>query len=125
MQRWIDDHCHLHFRERAVDDVADLVAVAHEAGVERMITVGCDVADSLAAIAVAQAHEGVFATAGVHPHEAAGGIDGLAELLTEPEVVAVGECGLDYFERASSPRRPRPRCSRPRSRSPTSMTSHW
>ena len=39
----------------------------------------------------------VWATAGVHPHDATGGIDGLEALLAEPEVVAVGECGLDYF----------------------------
>src|SRR5205085_12334290 len=36
-------------------------------------------------------------TAGVHPHEADGGIDGLEALLAEPEIVAVGECGLDFF----------------------------
>lgn len=39
----------------------------------------------------------MFATAGVHPHEAADGTDGLAALLDAPEVVAVGECGLDYY----------------------------
>ena len=42
------------------------------------------------------AFDGVWATAGVHPHEAKDGIDGLSLLLREPEVVAVGECGLDY-----------------------------
>ena len=60
-----------------------------------MVTVGCDVADSRAAIETARAHAGVCATAGVHPHEASGGVDGLEALLAEPEVVAVGECGLD------------------------------
>lgn len=94
--RWTDDHCHLHFRDAAPTDVAALVAAAAEAGVTRFVTVGCDVADSQAAIAVAAAHDGVFATAGVHPHEAKDGIDGLEELLAHPEVVAVGECGLDY-----------------------------
>lgn len=97
MLRWTDDHCHLHFRDAALDAVAEAVAAAREAGVERMVTVGCDVADSVAAIAVAAAHDGVFATAGVHPHEAANGLDGLAALLTDPNVVAVGECGFDYF----------------------------
>jgi TatD DNase family protein len=38
----------------------------------------------------------VWATAGVHPHDASGGIEGIAELLADPNVVAVGECGLDY-----------------------------
>jgi len=95
--RWTDDHCHLHFRDADPGAVADAVQAAHDAGVERMVTVGCDVADSQAAIAVARAHAGVFATAGVHPHEAANGIDGLEALLADPTVVAVGECGLDYF----------------------------
>ena len=95
--RWTDDHCHLHFREAAPADVDALVAAAQDAGVERMVTVGCDVADSVAAIEAARGRSGVWATAGVHPHEAAAGIDGLEALLADPEVVAVGECGLDYF----------------------------
>lgn len=47
-------------------------------------------------IALAREIEGVWATAGVHPHDARSGIDGLEALLSAPEVVAVGECGLDY-----------------------------
>ncbi len=96
---WIDNHCHLHHgdgREADAAEVADAVAGARAAGVERMITVGCDVGDSRAALAVAAAHAGVYATVGVHPHEASGGIEGLEALLGEPGVVAVGECGLDY-----------------------------
>ncbi len=103
--RWIDDHCHLHFREASPAEAAAQVEESVAAGVERMITVGCDVADSKAAIAVAAAHPGrVFATAGVHPHDARLGIDGLDELLGEPSVVAVGECGLDYhYEHSPRP----------------------
>jgi TatD DNase family protein len=95
MVRWIDDHCHLE-----LDPVraAAQVAAAAEAGVERMITVGCDVAQSAAYIDAARRHPGaVWATAGVHPHDADDGIGGLEPLLVEPEVVAVGECGLDFF----------------------------
>jgi len=106
--RWTDDHCHLHLRGDGggsdvdladhVDEafVAAAVADARDVGVQRMITVGCDVADSLAAIAAARLHPELFATAGVHPHEAKQGIDGLEELLADPEVVAIGECGLDF-----------------------------
>lgn len=94
--RWTDNHCHLHFREARADAVADAVRTARRAGVERMVTVGCDVADSGAAIEAARGHAGVHATAGVHPHEASGGVEGLGELLGDPDVVAVGECGLDY-----------------------------
>lgn len=89
---WTDAHCHLDPGPAA----AEAVAAAREAGVTRLIDVGCDVAGSRAAIGVAAEHEGVWATAGVHPHDAAGGIDGLEDLLGEPKVVAVGECGLDY-----------------------------
>jgi TatD DNase family protein len=91
--RWTDDHCHL---PDDVAEAADLVEDAHASGVERILTVGTEIRHSRAAIAVARALDGVWATAGVHPHEAKDGIDGLSELLHEPEVVAVGECGLDY-----------------------------
>jgi len=63
--------------------------------VDRMVTIGTDVATSQEAISVAARHEGVWATVGVHPHDADGGLDGLEALLAEPGVVAVGECGLD------------------------------
>ncbi|HVX16392.1 MAG TPA: TatD family hydrolase [Acidimicrobiales bacterium] len=109
MPRWIDDHCHLgfdagRFQPTPGDDadssvegvVAALVAEAREVGVERMITVGCDLASSREAIAAAEAHDGVWATVGLHPHEARHGLDGLEPLLDHPKVVAVGECGLDY-----------------------------
>jgi TatD DNase family protein len=98
--RWIDNHCHLD----PVTAPAD-VAEAAEAGVERLIDVGTDVATSRAAIATARRLAGtVYATAGVHPHDARGGFDGLEALLDAPEVVAVGECGLDYHY-DHSPRR--------------------
>ena len=82
---WTDAHCHIG---------ADVLDEARAAGVTRLITVGTDLASSRAAIALAAAHEGVWATAGVHPHDASGGIEGIEDLLGH--VVAVGECGLDY-----------------------------
>ena len=92
--RWIDDHCHLH---RDPDQADAQVAAAAEAGVERLITVGCDVDQSCDYIEIARRHAGrVWATVGVHPHDAKDGLDGLEALLGEPEVVAVGECGLDF-----------------------------
>ena len=92
--RWIDDHCHLE-REPARAD--EQVAAAAAAGVARLITVGCDVAQSADYIDAARRHPGVvWATAGVHPHDARHGLGGLEALLAESEVVAVGECGLDF-----------------------------
>jgi TatD DNase family protein len=74
-----------------------MVADAQVAGVERFVTVGTDVPRSAAALAAAGRHPGVvWATVGLHPHDAKLGLDGLAEMLAAPGVVAVGECGLDY-----------------------------
>jgi TatD DNase family protein len=82
---WTDAHCHLTGAE--LDE-------ARAAGVTRFVSVGTDLATSGAAIALAAEHDDVWATAGVHPHDAEGGIAGLEALLGE--VVAVGECGLDF-----------------------------
>ena len=94
--RWTDEHCHLGDGTDRWPDAAEAIAEARAAGVERMITVGCDRATSRIAISIASAHDGVWATAGVHPHDASQGLDGIEELLSDPTVVAVGECGLDY-----------------------------
>jgi TatD DNase family protein len=93
---WVDSHCHVH-DERIPDGTTGAVTAAHEAGVTTMITVGCDRATSEAAIAVAAAHPGVFATVGLHPHEAASGVDSIRDLLDTPGIVAIGETGLDYY----------------------------
>lgn len=90
MSTWFDNHCHLGV------DAAEVVERARVGGVVGMVTVGCDLDDSRAAIATASAHDDVWATAGIHPHEASHGIEGLADLLSESKVVAVGEAGLDF-----------------------------
>jgi TatD DNase family protein len=86
---WTDTHCH-------VDDVT-VIDAARAAGVTRMVTIGTDLESSRQAIETARANEGVWASVGLHPHDAKNGVDGLEELLGAEEVVAVGECGLDYF----------------------------
>lgn len=92
--RWIDDHCHLE-RDPVRADEQVAAAAAHR--VARLITVGCDVPQSEDYIEAARRHPGVvWATAGVHPHDSKDGLDGLEGLLGAPEVVAVGECGLDF-----------------------------
>jgi TatD DNase family protein len=67
------------------------------AGVTTLISVGCDRATSLAAIEAASAHPEVFATVGLHPHDAVNGVDSIVDLLDTEGIVAVGECGLDYY----------------------------
>lgn len=91
---WTDSHCHLQY-----DGIGgDALARAAEAGVDRMICVGTDAEQSKAAIKLAAAAPGrVWATVGVHPHEAKHGTDGILPLIDAPGVVAIGECGLDYF----------------------------
>jgi TatD DNase family protein len=92
---WTDTHCHVPYRD--VD--AGVVAEAKAAGVTRMISVGTDADQSAAAIGIARSTEGVWATIGLHPHDAKLGMDTILPLFEDrgPEVVGVGECGLDYY----------------------------
>jgi TatD DNase family protein len=81
---------------------------AHAAGVTQMLVTGSTLASTERAIALAQRHpRQLFATAGVHPHHATELTPALAselrELAQQPQVVAVGECGLDYFRNFSPP----------------------
>ena len=89
-------------------DRKDVLQRALDLGVHRMILTGATEEGSLKALELAKSYPGTFyATAGIHPHHAKE-VNGdtftvLQELYTMPEVVAVGECGLDYF-RDISPR---------------------
>jgi TatD DNase family protein len=92
---YTDSHCHLYdTRGVSVDDV---ITAARAAGVTTMINVGCDAATTEQAIAVAATHDDIFATAGLHPHEAKHGVLTILPYLDDPNVIAIGECGLDYF----------------------------
>lgn len=94
-----DSHCHL-TSERFAEDRAAVLARAAAAGVTRVVTIASDVEDARSALQVARATPGVWSTAGVHPHEAGAAaedaVERVRELAAEPEVVAVGETGLDY-----------------------------
>jgi TatD DNase family protein len=100
----IDTHCHLHLLEGRAEAI---VAQAHAEGVPRLVDVGIDLASSADAATNAARIEGVWATAGIHPHNAIELTPAVAEhlesLLGMPRVVGVGETGLDYF-RDHSPR---------------------
>ncbi len=100
-----DSHLHL-TDEQFKGEVDQVISRAREANVTRMVTVASDATDSLAARDVARQH-GIFSTAGIHPHAAStftvSHMDSIRSLLDEPEVVAVGETGLD-FHYDNSPR---------------------
>jgi TatD DNase family protein len=93
----IDTHCHLDMLKAP----AFALAEAREAGLEAVITIGIDLASSGAAVDLASEQGDVWAAVGIHPHEAAKVDDAaLAELdalAAAPRVVAIGECGLDYY----------------------------
>ena len=100
-EHYIDTHCHL-YDQRSKDGtvgmtVDEIISGARAAGVTGMITVGCDAASTQQAIDVAERYDGVFATAGLHPHEAKHGVHTIVPFLDDPHVVAVGEAGLDYY----------------------------
>ena len=93
---WIDTHCHVYDDKMENDDQVS-IAQARDAGVQKMIVIGTDLDTTRSAIDIASRHDGVWATVGLHPHDAKNGLDGLAELIDDPKVVGIGECGLDYY----------------------------
>jgi TatD DNase family protein len=101
----IDTHAHLHFPELAADLDA-VLARAREAGVSAMVTIGTDRETNPAAVALAESLAGVYATVGVHPHDAADAteadFEAMERLARESvKVVALGEMGLDFFRNLS------------------------
>jgi len=101
----VDSHTHIDMREFDADRERVLHR-AREAGVIAVIDIGIDIASSEAAIALAEKHSDVFATVGIHPHDASKLTDSamgrLEELAKHPKVVAIGETGLDFYRNRSS-----------------------
>ena len=97
--KFIDSHAHLYFPEYA-DDLSAVLERARANGVSKILTVGTTLNDSQASLELAKKHPFIYATAGIHPHEAVSACkDTLAKIrqLSEHEkVVAIGEVGLDY-----------------------------
>ena len=114
---YVDTHCHIQSAgnstgERTTGELwakhpeltgQILIDRAAAAGVTKLVCVGCDVADSQLAIKFAQAQPSAWASIGIHPHEAKTvahndvAWETFATLAAAPKVVAIGECGLDYF----------------------------
>ena len=117
MSQFVDTHCHIQSAggdggerttaglwAKAPDiSASEIIEAANEAGVSRLICVGCDVPDSQLAVSFASKQAHCRASIGIHPHEAKLYVDNDAELAafaalaTDPAVVAVGECGLDFY----------------------------
>src|SRR4051812_1216211 len=103
--RFFDTHAHIHFPDYGLDP-EEVWQSAKEKGVDQMIAVGCRLGDSRRAIELARGHEGIWAAVGIHPHEAADfqstpsakqRFEDLLKDVRKDKIVAIGECGLDYF----------------------------
>lgn len=105
----IDTHCHIHESDYPLE-AGEVIERAHSAGVMQMICAGSNAKTSQEAVEFATAHDGIFASIGVHPHFAKDGVVELHRLIDSIDlgngfvpIVAIGEIGLDYFY-ANSPR---------------------
>ncbi len=102
----IDTHCHLDFPDYN-DDRAAVLSAAREAGITKMVNIGCDLKSSQASVDLANQHPEIYAAIGFHPHDARNYDDRMEQQLREMannfKVVAIGEVGLDFY-RDRSPR---------------------
>lgn len=100
----VDTHCHLVSADFDPDR-EQVIERAHSAGVEQMIVPGVDLESSRKAVEFAASHPGIFAAVGIHPHNARTftdeGLSALKELCRSPQVVAIGEIGLDFYRNYS------------------------
>ncbi len=98
--RLIDSHCHLNY-EGLAERRDEVLASARAAGVTGFLNISTRQREWDDVIAVAEANEDVWATVGVHPHEADAHPDlgalALVAATSHPDVIAIGECGLDYY----------------------------
>lgn len=105
-----DIHTHLYWDSYDADR-DEVIARAHAAGVDKMFTIGCTVEESRQCIALSEKHPEIYASVGIHPHEfrTADDVKHLAEDIEafrefakqSKKVIAIGECGLDYYVRPS------------------------
>lgn len=100
----IDTHCHLDFPEFDTDR-DDVIERARKSGIACMVNIGSSLEGSEKSVALAKKYDCIYATVGLHPHEADSYNDGigkrLKELSAEKKVVAIGETGLDFFKNYS------------------------
>jgi TatD DNase family protein len=101
----IDSHCHL-TDPRLRDQLPAVLARAAAANVTRILTIGTDLDDARAAVALCRSHPDLRCAVGIHPNHAKDGdvaqVQALRALQNEPNVLALGEMGLDYFHKHST-----------------------
>ena len=99
---FVDTHCHIHSADYPLDAIG-VVKDANKDQVTKLICVGQDLEDSKLAISFAQKNSNIWASIGIHPHESRHYRDNeealanFESLAAQDKVVAVGECGLDYY----------------------------
>lgn len=99
---FVDTHCHIQFADYALDP-DEVIAAAAADGVTQLLVVGCSLPDSQAAPEFAARHDNVWASIGLHPHEAGRyvhdhhALQQFRDLAAKAKVVAIGETGLDYY----------------------------
>ena len=102
---YIDTHCHLNFPQYH-RDMEKTILRSLQAGLIYLINIGTDLRSSGESVNLASRYKEIYATVGVHPHDARKSLGylpaGLATYLRHPKVVAVGEIGLDYYRNLSS-----------------------
>ena len=102
----IDTHCHLDFPDYN-DDRDDVLKAARDAGIAKMVNIGCDLKSSQASVDLADRYPQIYAAIGFHPHDAKSYDDQMEKQLRAMannfKVVAIGEVGLDFY-RDRSPR---------------------
>ena len=94
--QWIDTHCHV-YEENIPGGQEHALQAARDAGVVTMIVIGTDADTTRQAIDIANMHPDVYATVGLHPHDAKNGVETITPFLQSARVVGIGECGLDYY----------------------------
>ncbi len=100
---YIDTHAHLNMPEYS--DIAEVLSRAAAAGVLTIIDVGFDLVSSRTSVRLSDSYDQIFSAVGIHPHDASdfkdSDLDELRKLVLNPKVVAIGECGLDYYRNLS------------------------
>jgi TatD DNase family protein len=102
LPRWFDSHCHLQQHYRQESSLEDLISYANELNVDSFICVGTDAFTSKEALEIADSYSQmpIYASVGQHPHDAGSNFTWIESLLGNGNIsrlVAIGECGLDYY----------------------------